>query len=104
MREVRDGADTDWGAGAVRRPAGPGSLWRETVIVERSGKPMVAMIPVETYERLVAEREARFAVLERIRGRLPEVPEEEVERDVAEAVAAVRAARGAAGASSGEGR
>lgn len=76
----------------------------ETVIVERSGKPMVAMIPVETYERLVAEREARFAVLERIRARLPEVPEEEVERDVAEAVAAVRAARRAAGAPSGEGR
>ncbi len=64
----------------------------ETVIVERSGRPMVAMIPVEMYERLVAEREARFRVLERIRARLPEVPPEEVERDVAEAVAAVRAA------------
>ncbi len=69
----------------------------ETVIVERSGRPMVAMIPVEMYERLVAEREARFLVLERIRARLPEVPPEEVEQDVAEAVAAVRAAaRGAA--------
>lgn len=55
---------------------------------------MVAMIPVETCERLVAEREARFAVLERIRARPPEVSPEEVERDVAEAVAAVRAARG----------
>lgn len=76
----------------------------ETVIVERSGRPMVAMIPVEAYERLVAEREARFAVLERIRGRLPEVPEEEVERDGAEAVAAVRAARRAAGSPPGAGR
>ncbi len=38
----------------------------ETVIVERSGRPMVAMIPVEMDERLVAEREARFRVLERI--------------------------------------
>jgi hypothetical protein len=52
---------------------------------------MVAIIPVEMYERLIAEREARFRVLDRIRGRLPEVPPEEVERDVAEAVAAVRA-------------
>ncbi len=68
----------------------------ETVIVERSGRPMVAMIPVEMYERLVAEREARFRVLERIRARLPEVPPEEVEQDVAEAVAAVRAAARAA--------
>jgi hypothetical protein len=52
---------------------------------------MVAIIPVEMYERLIAEREARFRVLDRIRGRLPEVPPEEVERDVAEAMAAVRA-------------
>ena len=63
----------------------------ETVIVERSGKPMVAIIPVEMYERLIAERETRLQVPDRIRGRLPEVPPEEVERDVAEAMAAVRA-------------
>jgi len=63
-----------------------------TVIVERSGKPMVAVIPLETYERLVAEREARFQVLDRIRDRLPESAEDEVARDVAEAVSAVRGA------------
>jgi len=45
----------------------------QVVIVERSGKPMVAVIPVEMYERLVAEREARFAVLDRIRSRLPDI-------------------------------
>ncbi len=70
----------------------------ETVIVERSGKPMVAVIPVALYERLIAEREARFQVLDRIRARLPEVPPEEVERDVAEAIAAVRAADAEGGA------
>ena len=32
------------------------------VIVERSGKPMVAVIPVGMYEQIVAEREARFQV------------------------------------------
>jgi prevent-host-death family protein len=63
----------------------------QVVIVERSGKPMVAVIPVQMYERLVAEREARFAVLDRIRSRLPDVPVEQVETDVAEAIAAVRA-------------
>jgi prevent-host-death family protein len=67
----------------------------QAVIVERSGMPLVAMIPVEMYQRLVAEREARFQVLERIRSRLPEVPVEEVEQDVAEAIAAVRAAHAA---------
>jgi prevent-host-death family protein len=64
----------------------------KVVIVERSGKPMVAVIPVQMYERLVAEREARFAVLDRIRSRVPDVPVEQVETDVAEAIAAVRAA------------
>jgi prevent-host-death family protein len=63
---------------------------RQAVIVERSGKPMVAIIPVEVYEQFVAEREARFEILDRIRERLPAVPVEEVEQDVAEALASVR--------------
>ncbi len=65
---------------------------QQVVIVERSGRPMVAVIPVEMYERLMAEREARFEVLDRVRERVPEVSPEEVEKDVAEAIAAVRAA------------
>ena len=64
----------------------------QVVIVERSGKPMVAVIPVEMYEQVVAEREARFQVLDRIRSRVPDVPAREVARDVAEAIDAVRAA------------
>jgi prevent-host-death family protein len=62
----------------------------EVAIVKRSGKPMVALIPVEVYEQLVAEREARFQVLDRLRSKLPEVPEEEVQNDVSQAVDAVR--------------
>ncbi len=65
----------------------------ESVIIERSGRPMVAVIPIELYERVVAEREARFSVLDRIRSRLPELTPEEVEIDVDEALAAVRGAR-----------
>jgi prevent-host-death family protein len=63
----------------------------QVVIVERAGQPMAVVIPMEMYERLVAEREARFQVLDRVRERLPQVPDEEVEADVAEAVGAVRA-------------
>ena len=69
----------------------------QVVIVERSGKPMVAVIPVEMYEQIVAEREARFEVLDRIRSRLPDVSLEEVEQDAAQAIAAVRAARAQSG-------
>jgi len=64
----------------------------EVAIVERSGKPMVAMIPVEVYEELVAEREARFQVLDRIRSKLPAIPEEEVEQDVSRALDLLRKA------------
>ena len=63
----------------------------QVVIIERSGKPMVAVIPVEMYEQVVAEREARFQVLDRVRSRAPDVPAEEVAQDVAEAIDAVRA-------------
>ncbi len=62
----------------------------EVAIIERSGKPMVALIPVEVYERLVAEREARFQILDRIRSKLPEISEKEVEKDVSQAIDKVR--------------
>ena len=63
----------------------------QAVIIERSGKPMAAVIPIETYERLIAEREARFQILDRIRSRVPHVPAQEVAQDVAAAIEAVRA-------------
>jgi prevent-host-death family protein len=62
----------------------------EVAIVERSGKPLVALIPIEVYELLVAEREARFQVLDHIRSKLPNIPEEEVEKDVQWAIDALR--------------
>ena len=64
----------------------------QVVIVERSGKPMVAVIPVQVYQQVIAEREARFQILDRVRSRAPDLPVEEVERDVTQAVAAVRVA------------
>jgi hypothetical protein len=41
----------------------------------------------------LAEREARFAVVDRLHARLADVPEAEVLEDIAAAIAAVRAAR-----------
>ncbi len=68
---------------------------KDEVIIERSGKPMVAVIPIDLYEQMIAERKARFQVLERIRQRSPDVAEEEVMQDVTAAVAAVRNAHAA---------
>ncbi len=63
----------------------------EVLIVERSGKPMAAMIPLEMYEQLVAEREIRFQVLDRVRRHFPDAPEREIEQDVSQAILDVRA-------------
>ena len=52
----------------------------EEVIVERSGRPMAALIPVDTYERLVAERRTRFEVLDQIRSHLPDVSPRRLKR------------------------
>ncbi len=62
----------------------------EVVVVERSGKPLAVMVPVDVYEQLVAEREERFRIVDRIREQAPPVPTEEIEEDVREAVEAVR--------------
>ena len=64
----------------------------EEVIVERSGRPMAALIPVDTYERMVSERRTRFEVLDQIRARLPDLPAEELEHDIAQAIHKVRTA------------
>lgn len=62
----------------------------ETIIVERSGKPMAAVIPIDMYERFLAEREARFAIIDRLRAKAAGVSGDEVLADVAEAIAAIR--------------
>ncbi len=63
---------------------------KEIAIVQRSGKPMAVFIPVDMYEQLIAEREARFQVLDRIRDKLPDISEEEITQDVESAIEAVR--------------
>lgn len=65
----------------------------ETVIVERSGKPMVAVIPIELYEQFIAEREARFEIIDHLREKSPDLSEDEVLEDVASAIEAIRVAR-----------
>ena len=55
---------------------------RLRVLVEKSGVPMVGIISAEEFQRVVTEREARFAVVDRIRRRLPSVPDAQIHQDV----------------------
>lgn len=65
----------------------------QTVIIERAGKPMAALVPLEVVEQYLAARARLFAVVDEIRDQTSDTPQAEIEADVAEAVAAVRAAR-----------
>lgn len=66
---------------------------RVRVLVEKSGIPMVGIISAEEFQRLIAEREARFEVVDRIRSRIPAVPDTEIQRDVQEALKRARRRR-----------
>ena len=60
------------------------------VIIERHGTPMVVLLSIDEYQRLMAAREARFQVYDEIRARNQGKRLEDIEDDVAQAVAAVR--------------
>ena len=68
---------------------------RETrVVVEKSGVPVAAIISAQDLEELArfeAQREKDFAIIDEIRAAFKDVPDEELEREVARAVAEARA-------------
>jgi prevent-host-death family protein len=56
-----------------------------------------ATIPLETYEKLIAEREARFAVIQEMQKNAPDLSEEEIEAIVNETIQKVRTENAASG-------
>jgi prevent-host-death family protein len=52
-------------------------------IIERAGKPMAAVVPVEQYEQWRRERDAFFGLVEDIRARNVGATPEQVQEDVA---------------------
>ena|SRR3990172_9087337 len=63
----------------------------EQIILTSRGKDKAAIVSMEDFERLQALREARFAVVREIRESAPDLPEEQIEAEVAEAIKRVRA-------------
>jgi len=66
---------------------------KEAVIVEKQGRPFAVVISPEDYERLIKERQERFAILDEIRARNQDVTPDEAEADVAREIAASRQER-----------
>lgn len=68
----------------------------EPVIIEKSGVPVAALVPLTVLDRdrrWAADRAARIALLERLRRPFRDVPTGEIETQVGKAVASVRAER-----------
>jgi prevent-host-death family protein len=63
---------------------------KETVIVEKQGKPVVAVIDIDLYKQWAAEREARLKVFDDVRAKNRGKTPAEVEKDIAEAISEVR--------------
>ncbi len=63
---------------------------KDTVIVEKQGKPMVAVIDVEWYDRLTKSWEKPFKVLDKIWAKNKNKDLDQVQKDVAEAIAETR--------------
>ena len=66
---------------------------KDIVIVEKQGKPMVAMIDFDRYQALVRKREKLFGVLDRIWARNRRQPARQASRDANQAVKEFRATR-----------
>lgn len=65
----------------------------DRVVVEKSGVPVGAIIPandLERLNRLDAQRQDAFSILEEMGAAFKDVPVEEIERETAKALAEVR--------------
>ena len=66
----------------------------DEVVIERAGKPMAVVIPAARYAAMERSRQQSFdrmwEFIERVHERNKDVPPEEIERDIEEAIAEVR--------------
>jgi prevent-host-death family protein len=62
----------------------------DEVVIERAGKAMAVVIPAERYEAMERSRERFFELIEKNWERNKDIPYEEIEREVQQAVEEVR--------------
>lgn len=62
----------------------------DEVVIERAGKAMAVVIPAERYEAMEKSRERLFRLIEKNWEQNKEIPYEEVEREVQQAIEEVR--------------
>ena len=65
----------------------------DEVVIERAGKAMAVLVPVGRYGRYNRERQERFRILDRIKGKNRKIPRKVLDATIAEAVRAARTRR-----------
>ncbi|TAK56130.1 MAG: type II toxin-antitoxin system Phd/YefM family antitoxin [Dehalococcoidia bacterium] len=63
----------------------------DEVVIERAGKSMAVVVPIERYESMERSRERMFELIEKAQARNRDVPYDVIEQEVAKAVREVRA-------------
>ncbi len=66
------------------------SLKEDEYIVERAGKPLVAIIPIDQYKRLLGEREDFFRMVDEIQKEAVRSDRKVIDSEIEEAVQAYR--------------
>lgn len=65
----------------------------DEVLIERAGKTMAVVVPLDRYKAMNASRERLFALIERAQSHNRDVPFEVIEKEVEAAIQEVRAKR-----------
>ena len=63
----------------------------QSVVIEQAGQAMAVLIPVEQYRQLKEQRAVFFAMIDEAQQRTSQIPPEELEATIAEAVSAAKA-------------
>jgi len=59
-------------------------------VIERAGKPMAVLIPIQEFERWQKQREKDFALFDEVRAKAKKAKPEKVEKEVGEALTKIR--------------
>lgn len=73
------------------------ALKEDEYIVERAGKPIVAIIPIEQYQRIKGDREDFFRMVEEIQHKTGRVAAEVIDSEIEEAVQSYRKSKSKTG-------
>lgn len=63
------------------------------IIIKRANEPIAVLVSIQAYQQFLKQRDKDLSILDRVWSKIPDVPEDEVEKDIAAAIAEVRYAQ-----------